>query len=181
MTGASDADAALLLVDAHDGVSEQTRRHALLLELNGVSNVVVAINKMDRVAYHARRYDGIRTELEALLARIGIAATAFVPISAHNGENVVRTASAQMPWYAGPTVLAALLALPARTREDGISLRIAVQGVVRRDLQRSIAGRVESGELAVGAAVVIAPAMRTARVASIDFWPPSSKTSARAG
>jgi len=180
VTGASDADAALLLVDAHDGVSEQTRRHALLLELIGVDRVVVAINKMDRVAYAQARYDEIRAELEALVGRIGIVATAFVPASARNGENIV-SGSTTMAWYRGPTIFDALLALPARVRRDTGALRVAVQGVIRRDLRRTLVGRIESGELRVGAEILVAPAMRRARIASIDVWPPSSRTHAHAG
>ncbi|GAC1618785.1 MAG: adenylyl-sulfate kinase [Vulcanimicrobiaceae bacterium] len=179
VTGASDADAALLLVDAHDGVSEQTRRHALLLELIGVDRVVVAINKMDRVAYAQARYDEIRCELEALLGRIGIAAAAFVPASARNGENIV-DGSTTMPWYDGPTIFASLLALPSRARRGNDALRIAVQGVIRRDLERTLLGRVESGEMHVGDEVLIAPAMRRARIASIDSWP-HGRTHASAG
>jgi len=180
VTGASDADAALLLVDAHDGVSEQTRRHALLLDLIGVRRVVVAINKMDLVAYDATRYGAIREELAALLGRIGIEATAYVPISARSGENVTERAPA-MAWYDGPTVLAAMLALPIRDAGNGTAFRMAVQGTIRRDLQRIVVGRVESGSLAVGAALTIAPSMRVAHVASIDGWPPDGRTVARAG
>lgn len=180
VTGASDADAALLLVDAHDGVSEQTRRHALLLELIGVDRVVVAINKMDRVAYAQARYDEIRSELEALLARIGISATAFVPVSARNGENIVDGSTA-MPWYAGPTIFSSLLALPSRAARSRSGLRVAIQGVIRRGLQRTLVGRIESGELAAGDEIVVAPAMRRARILSLDLWPPQERTSARAG
>lgn len=180
VTGASDADAALLLVDAHDGVSEQTRRHALLLELIGVDRVVVAINKMDRVAYAQARYEDIRSELEALLGRIGIAATAFVPVSARNGENIVDVSTA-MPWYVGPTIFASLLALPSRAARARSGLRVAVQGVIRRGLQRTLVGRIESGELAAGDDIVVAPAMRRARILSLDLWPPQDRTSARAG
>ncbi len=182
VTGASDADAALLLVDAFEGVSEQTRRHALLLELIGVPRVVVAINKMDRVNYDPARYAEIRSETERLLAGAGVAATAYVPTCARDGENVVLAGAASMPFYDGPSVLEALLALPAREDvADGAALRIAVQGVVRRDLERIITGRIESGELVVGGDVVISPSRRTARVASIVVWPPGEKTIARTG
>ena len=180
VTGASDADAALLLVDAHDGVSEQTRRHALLLELIGVDRVVVAINKMDRVGYAQARYDAIRSELVSLLGRIGITATAFVPVSARNGENIVDGATT-MPWYAGPTIFASLLALPSRAARARTGLRVAVQGVIRRGLQRTLVGRIESGELAAGDEIVVAPAMHRARILSLDLWPPQERTSAHAG
>jgi bifunctional enzyme CysN/CysC len=180
VTGASDADAALLLVDAHDGVSEQTRRHSLLLELIGVERVVVAINKMDRVDYSAARYTTIRAELAEVLERVGITPAAFVPTCARDGENVAGPAPS-MPWYDGPTVLDALLALPAAGRNDGEELRLAVQGIVRRDLQRIVVGRIESGSLAVGQQIVLSPSRRTARVASLEAWPANGKVTARAG
>ncbi len=180
VTGASDADAALLLVDAHDGVSEQTRRHSLLLELIGVERVVVAINKMDRVGYSAARYTAIRAELSALLERIGIVPTAFVPVCARDGENVA-AAAPSMPWYDGPTVLDALLALPSAVRNDGDELRVAVQGIVRRDLQRIVVGRIESGSLAVGQQIVLSPSRQSARIESLEAWPPNGKVTARAG
>ena len=180
VTGASDADAALLLVDAHDGVGEQTRRHALLLELIGVPRVVVAINKMDRVGYDRARYDEIRSELELLLERIGVSASAFVPTCARDGENVVGPAP-NMPWYHGPTVLQAVLALPPARRDDDAALRMAVQGVVRQDLKRIVVGRIDSGTLTVGDQLIIAPSRRAARIASFVTFPEVEKTSASAG
>ncbi len=180
VTGASDADAALLLVDAHDGVSEQTRRHALLLELIGVDRVVVAVNKMDRVGYAHARFAEIRVELEALLERIGISTAEFVPVSARHGENVVARATT-MPWYTGPTVYESLLALPLRARGGTGALRLAVQGVIRRDLDRTLVGRIESGVVTVGDEILIAPAMRRARVKSIDVFPAVDRTRAHAG
>jgi len=183
VTGASDADAAMLLVDAHDGVSEQTRRHALLLELIGVPRVVVVVNKMDRVGYDERRYEAICAELATLLDRVGVIATAYVPACAREGENLAARAPDRMPWYAGPTVLEAMLALPNADRAAVDAVRIAVQGVVRRDLRRIVVGRIESGVLAVGDDVIIAPSRRTARIASFETWPESGepKTEAHAG
>jgi bifunctional enzyme CysN/CysC len=171
VTGASDADAALLLVDADEGVGEQTRRHALLLDLIGVHRVVVAINKMDRVGYALERYRALRAELEGVLAGFGIAATDYVPTCAHAGLNVATGAPEQMPWYGGRTVLAALLALPAIARERSESLRIAVQGVLRRDLTRIVVGRIESGALSAGQEIMLSPARRLARVATLEGWP----------
>ncbi len=180
VTGASDADAALLVVDARDGVSEQTRRHALLLELIGVEQVVVAVNKMDSVGYAQSRFDEIQAELAPLLERIGIAPRAFVPISARAGEMVAERGTA-MPWYDGPTVFDAMLALDRRTRATDGSLRIAIQGVVRHDLQRIFVGRVVSGTLSVGDEILVSPARRTAHVRSIETWPHTPKISAHTG
>jgi len=181
VTGASGADAALLLVDAREGVSEQTRRHALLLELIGVPRAVVAINKMDQVGYDVRRYTAIRAEIEALLERAGVVATAFVPTCARDGENLAVSGSPRMAFYEGPSVLEALAALPARALDAREALRIAVQGVVRRDEQRVILGRIESGELATGSEILISPGRRVARVASLEVWPAREKVTARAG
>ncbi|MBD5633323.1 MAG: adenylyl-sulfate kinase [Candidatus Eremiobacteraeota bacterium] len=180
VTGASDADAALLVVDAHDGVGEQTRRHTLLLELIGVMRVVVAINKMDRVGYDRARFETIRNELELLFERVGIRAAAFVATCARDGENVV-TGAPSMPWYDGPTILQALLALPAAAGKESAALRVAVQGIVRRDLERIVVGRIESGTLCVGDDLIVAPSRRSARIASFATFPPSRKAVARAG
>jgi bifunctional enzyme CysN/CysC len=181
VTGASDADAAMLLVDACDGVSEQTRRHALLLELIGVTRVVVVINKMDRVDYAAARYAEVRAELVSLLDRIGIVPAAFVPTCARDGENVVAPERERMHWYDGPTVLEALLAVPSKRRDDEDALRIAVQGIVRRDLQRIVTGRIESGTLAVGQEIVVSPLGQRARIATIETFPVEEKATAVGG
>ena len=180
VTGASDADAALLVVDAAEGVGEQTRRHAVLLELIGVRQVVVAINKMDRVAYGERRFASIRDELGTLLGSIGIVPQAVVPLAARDGDNVV-TAARTMPWYTGPTIVAALCALSPLRRDDGAQLRLAVQGIIRRDLERIVVGRIEAGSLRVGDEIVLSPGDRRARVRTLESWPPSGRTEARAG
>jgi len=180
VTGASDADAALLVVDAAEGVSEQTRRHALLLELIGVRQVVVAINKMDRVAYDEQRYARIRDELAMLLDRIGIVAQAVVPLAARDGDNVAHTATT-MPWYTGPTIVAALCELSPIRRADGAQFRLAVQGVIRRELERIVVGRIEAGSLRVGDDIVLSPGDRHARVRTLESWPRNGHTEARAG
>jgi len=180
VTGASDADAALLVVDARDGVSEQTRRHALLLELIGVEQVVVAVNKMDSVGFRQERFDEICSELVPILERIGIIPRAFVPISARGGDMVSQRGE-NMPWFDGPTVFSAMLALDRRSRATDGSLRIAVQGVVRHDLQRIFVGRIVSGTLGVGDEILVSPARRTARVRSIETWPHSAKSEAHTG
>ena len=180
VTGASDADAALLVIDAAEGVGEQTRRHALLLELIGVRQVVVAVNKMDRVAYGERRFTAIRDEIGALLGNIGIVPRAVVPLAARDGDNVA-TATTTMPWYAGPTVVAALRALSPALRQDGAAFRLAVQGVVRRDLERIVVGRIEAGSLRVGDEIVLSPGDRRARVRSLESWPTNDRSLARAG
>jgi len=180
VTGASDADAALLVVDAHEGVGDQTRRHALLLELIGVRRVAVAINKMDRVAYDRARYDAIRVELQGVLQHLGIVPVAIVPIVAREGDNLARRASS-MPWYDGPTIAEALQRFAPIEREAKLEFRMAVQGVVRRDLERIVVGRVEAGRLATGDEVVFSPGARRAHVKAFAVWPEVAKSSAGMG
>ncbi len=180
VTGASDADAALLVVDAAEGVSEQTRRHALLLELIGIRQVVIAVNKMDRADYERSAYEAVRTELDPLLARIGIEPTAVVPIVARDGDNIA-VPSTKMPWYNGPTIVETLATMEPIRRHEGAELRMAVQGVVRRGTERIVVGRIEAGSLGVGDEVVLSPGARIAHVKSLEAWPGPAKSRVKAG
>lgn len=168
-TGASAADAAILVVDAKLGVGEQTRRHAAVLELLGLRQVVVAVNKMDLVGFSQARFSEIVAEVEALFARLGFSPAAIVPLSARAGDNVLK-ASAQTPWYKGPTLLDALDRFaPSRPLAEG-KLRMPVQDVYRRGDSRYVAGRIESGTLRVGDGIRIVPGGRLARVAAFLDW-----------
>jgi thioredoxin-dependent adenylylsulfate APS reductase len=184
ITGAAQADAALLIVDATEGVRDQTRRHGYLLHLLGVRQVAVVINKMDRVDFDAGRFERIEAEIVAHLAGLGLTPTAVIPISARHGDGVARHTPATA-WYAGPTVLAALDAFsPARTPAD-LALRMPIQAIYKFDDRRIIAGRVESGSIAVGDEIVVMPAGKRVRVKSIEAWPVPDSTraprAARAG
>jgi bifunctional enzyme CysN/CysC len=107
ITGAAQADAALLIVDATEGVRGQTRRHSYLLHLLGLRQVAVLINKMDRVDFDESRYREIEAEIARHLSGVGLAATAIIPISARHGDGVAQR-SASLAWYQGPTVLEVL-------------------------------------------------------------------------
>lgn len=180
VTGASDADGALLVVDAAEGVGAQTRRHALLLELIGVRQTVVVINKMDLVGYDRARYTQIEHELAALLGTIGIAPLAFIPVVARDGEGIVAP-PATMPWYDGPSVVAVLERMQRPQRADRDELRLAVQGVFRRDQERIVVGRIQSGTLVLGQEVIFSPGARRARVKTLETWPHNGLKSAPAG
>jgi sulfate adenylyltransferase large subunit/thioredoxin-dependent adenylylsulfate APS reductase len=177
ITGAAQADAALLIVDATEGVQDQTRRHGYLLHLLGVRQVAVVINKMDRVDFDAGRFERIESEITAHLAGLGLTPTAVIPISARHGDGVARHTPATA-WYSGPTVLAALDTFsPARTPAD-LAMRMPVQAVYKFDDRRIIAGRVESGRIAVGDDLLIMPSGKRARVKSIEAWPVPDSTHA---
>src|SRR6516164_4428455 len=144
ITGASQADAAVLIVDPAEGVREQTRRHGYLLHLLGVRQVIVVINKMDRVSYDDSRFREIDAEISAHLGSFGVKPAAVIPISARHGDGVVARTAA-IDWYNGPTVVEALdRFLPAQPA-TALPLRLPVQAVYKFDDRRIAAGRIESG------------------------------------
>ena len=178
--GASAAGAALLVLDAQTGAEEQTLRHAYLLKLLGVRTLVVAINKMDLIGYSEATFRTREREVGGALQRLGLAPHAIVPVSARDGVNL-KARGALVPWYTGPTLLAALEALPEPEADAALPLRLPVQDVYRSDTRRVIAGRVESGSLAVGDELLFSPSGRSARIASLCAWPQDGPGSIEAG
>ncbi len=175
-TGASTADAAIVLIDASKGVQIQSRRHAYIASLLRVRHVLVAVNKMDLIAYEESVFRAIEAEFRAILAQIaqdtGTAVEAhFVPVSALKGDNVVHRAaktSGAMPWYDGPALLELLEALPAINRTQNTSFRFPVQRVLRPDHTfRGFAGQIASGAIRVGETVTAFPSGRKAKVERI--------------
>ncbi len=171
VTGAAGADAVILVVDAHEGVQDQTRRHAYLLRLLGIRRIVVAVNKMDLVDWSEARYQEVRRDVAAYLRSIGVndADIAYLPLAAREGANL-KVQAAAMPWWKGPTLLGALDAIPQPTPAIDLPLRFTVQDVYKFDQRRIIAGRIESGHLHVGDTLLFSPINATARVASIESW-----------
>jgi bifunctional enzyme CysN/CysC len=170
VSGAAGADAVVLVVDAADGVQDQTRRHAYLLRLLGIRRIIVAVNKMDLVGYAEERYQEVRRDVAAYLRSIGVNAVdlTFLPLAARDGENM-RSRNA-MPWYEGPTLLEALDAVPQPVAATDLPLRLTVQDVYKFDQRRIIAGRIEGGSLHVGDTLLFSPINASARVASIESW-----------
>lgn len=149
ITGASQAEAAVLICSVAEGVQEQTKRHAYVIKLLGLEQVLVAYNKMDLVGYDRERFLEVKQDMDRFLRRIEIRPGVEVPISAHVGDNVANR-SENMPWYNGPTVLEALdlfEKIPPPTRKP---LRFPVQDVYRMNGETIVAGRVESGVLEGG-------------------------------
>lgn len=181
ITGASSADAAILVIAANEGVREQSRRHAYLLSLLGIKQVTVVLNKMDLVDFSEHRFREIEQEYRDFLADLGLAARLFIPASARQGENVALRRSPKMDWYLGPTVLESLDELDASAAPITLPLRFCVQDVYRFDERRIIAGRVETGTLRVGENVVFSPANKSAVIATIEGWNSSKIEEAIAG
>jgi bifunctional enzyme CysN/CysC len=169
ITGASSADAAILVIGANEGVREQSRRHAYLLNLLGVRQIIVVVNKMDLVDFSEARFHEIESEYRTFLADLGLEARAFIPASARQGENVAR-ATMKMKWYCGASVLEGLDLLESRKSDVDLPLRFCIQDVYRFDGRRIIAGRIETGTLRVGDQLVFSPANKSSVVATIERW-----------
>jgi bifunctional enzyme CysN/CysC len=172
VTGASTADAALILVDARNGLVEQSRRHAFLATLLRIPHLAVCINKMDLVDWSQERFDEIKTEFEAFATRLDITDLAFIPVSALKGDNVVDN-SANMPWYNGPTLLTWLEQLYIASDRNLVDCRFPVQYVIRpRDDDhhdyRGYAGQIAGGVWKPGDEIVVLPSGWTSTVAAID-------------
>jgi bifunctional enzyme CysN/CysC len=170
ITGASQADGAVLIIDALEGVRDQTRRHGYLLHLLGIKQVAVVVNKMDRVAFSQARFEEIAGEISSHLGGLGVTASAVIPISARNGDGVADR-TPRMSWYAGPTVVEALDALQPAQSQDALPLRLPVQAIYKFDDRRIVAGRIESGSLSAGDEIVIMPSAKIARIRSVESWP----------
>jgi len=172
LSGASEVDAAILVVAADEGITVQTRRHALFLKWFGLTNVVVAVNKLDLAADRERVFLERKAEISEFLGKLGIDPAAIVPIAARDGDNVARR-SESMAWWNGPTLMEVLEPLRPRAGASGGPLRFVVQDVFRRDADRLIAGRIESGKLRVGERLVFWPLQASAVVKEIVAWPNS--------
>jgi bifunctional enzyme CysN/CysC len=180
VTGAAHAHAACLVVDAAEGLREQSRRHAVLLELLGLRQTIVLVNKMDLAGFDEAAFRRAKDACEALLEATGLAPAAIIPIAARDGDNIAAR-SARMPWWTGPTALDALDALPSPPADAAaLPLRFPVQDVYRFDERRIIAGRVESGTLRAGDRLVFWPGGRSATVKSIERWPAGAAASVAA-
>jgi bifunctional enzyme CysN/CysC len=180
ITGAAGAAAAVLVVDAAEGVREQTRRHAMLLRLIGLRHVIVLLNKADLLDFDAARIAAASAAIGALLAQLDLVPLATIPASARHGDNIA-SRSARLPWYDGPTLIEALAAVPAPVAQTEHPLRMPVQDVYRLGETRVLVGRIERGRLAVGDTVAIGAQATRARVAAIEVWHAAPPQQAEAG
>lgn len=180
VTGAANAEAALLLIDANEGVQENSRRHGYLLNLLGIRQIVVLVNKMDLENYSQWRFEQIESEYREYLRQIGVSVKLFIPIAAKHGDNIA-THSANTPWYKGPTVLQALDEFKVTDLPDHQPLRLPIQDVYRFDERRILAGRVESGRIRVGDRLIFAPSNKSSTVKTIERWSAPAGNEASAG
>lgn len=188
VTGASTANVALVLVDARNGVVEQTKRHAIIASLLQIPHLVVCINKMDLVDYKEEAYDRIQNEFEQFAAKLDVKDVHFIPISALEGDNVVNRSS-KMPWFEGQTLMYYLENVHIASDHNFIDVRFPVQYVVRPYSDefhdyRGYAGRVAGGIMKVGDEVMLLPSGFTTEISEIkgaegdqnEAFPPQSVT-----
>ncbi|MFA6076268.1 MAG: adenylyl-sulfate kinase [Negativicutes bacterium] len=179
LSGASKADAAILVIDAVEGVSEQSRRHGWLLTLLGIQQLVVVVNKMDLCGWSQAVFAAIKNEFAEFLAQIGLTALGYIPASAYQGDNVL-VKSVNMPWYTGATV-AGQFAEFCPPSEQSRTLRLPVQALYRFDSRRLLAGRIEAGQLALNQTIVVWPTGEQAQIKAIDCWPEERRDTADQG
>ncbi len=182
VTGASTADLAVVLVDARKGVLEQSHRHAFIAALLGIPHIVVAVNKMDLVAYSEEVYERIQDEFSEWAEKLNVHDIQFIPISALHGDNVV-TRSLAMPWYQGPSLLYLLEHLYIGSDRNLIDVRFPVQWVVRPQTNehhdyRGYAGQIAAGVFKKGDEVVVLPSGKRTRIRRIETFDGELETAA---
>ncbi|KAF0091690.1 MAG: bifunctional enzyme CysN/CysC [Fusobacteria bacterium] len=171
VTGASRAEAALLVIDAKEGIRENSKRHGHILSMLGVKQVVVLVNKMDLIDYDQEKFQKITSEFSEFLSKIHIKPINYIPISAFNGDNIV-SSSKNIPWYKGMDVLRQLDSLKNKKKNYGQPLRLPVQDIYKftanGDDRRIVVGTILSGKIKVGDEVVFLPSYKKSTVKSIE-------------
>ena len=184
ISGAARAEAAILVIDASEGVRENSRRHGFMAAMLGIRQLLVVVNKMDLVDYDEAIFTAIREEYETFLREIQVEPRGFIPVSGRHGDNLV-AASARTPWYGGAALLEQIDAFVSAGAEAAQALRLPVQDVykfpVRGDDARIVAGTVATGSVRVGDAVEFLPSRKRARVRSIEGFRVASRDQAAAG
>ncbi|GHU39423.1 hypothetical protein FACS1894190_03970 [Spirochaetia bacterium] len=180
LSGASRASAAVLVIDAVEGVAENSKRHGLLLSLLGISQVIIAVNKLDMLGYDEKVFNRIKKEYSEYLSTLKVVPSAFIPVSAREGKNITKP-STEMPWYTGKTILQALDSFTNLRGDEDSFFAMPLQDVYRfsddDDERRIYAGSVVSGAIQIGEKIKFLPSNKTAHIAGIETWnaPPKTK------
>ncbi|NUQ82462.1 MAG: adenylyl-sulfate kinase [Bacteroidetes bacterium] len=185
ISGAARAEAALLVIDAAEGVRENSRRHGYMLSMLGIRQITVLVNKMDLADFDKARFDSIEKEYRAFLTEVGIVPLSFIPIAARDGVNIASRATKEMPWYSGDTVLDAL----DRFQKEALPLdkpfRMPVQDVYKftahGDDRRIVAGTIETGRVRVGQDVIFYPSGKHSTIKTIEGFNTPQRTESEAG
>jgi len=174
ISGAASAEAALLIIDANEGIQEQSKRHGYILSLLGIQKAYVLVNKMDLIDYSEEKFNAIKQEMNEFLNSLHVYPLKYIPVSAFHGENITLP-SEKMPWYKGEPVLKALDLFEKDKGLAGKPLRFPIQDVYKFDDRRIIAGRIEAGTLQVGDEILISPSNKVTKIKSIEYWADKDK------
>jgi sulfate adenylyltransferase subunit 1 len=169
ISGAASAEAALLIIDANEGIQEQSKRHGYILSLLGIQKAYVLVNKMDLIQYSEEKFNDIKQEMNEFLNSLHVYPLKYIPVSAFHGENITAS-SDKMPWYKGEPVLKAIDLFEKDKGLEGKPLRFPIQDVYKFDNRRIIAGRIEAGTLKAGDEILISPSNKVTKVKSIEYW-----------
>jgi len=179
VSGAARAEAALLIIDALEGVRDQSKRHGLLLSMLGVKQVTVIVNKMDLVNYREETFQAIEKEYREFLTQLNVIPQYIIPASAKQGVNITKV-SPETPWYTGPSVLDSLAHFHLETARNEQALRFPLQDVYKFDARRILVGRITAGKLKIGDRLVFSPTNKSANVQTIEAFnvdpPPTQAT-----
>jgi bifunctional enzyme CysN/CysC len=184
VTGASRAEAAVLVIDANEGIQENSRRHGYLLWMLGIQQIVVAVNKMDLVGYRQEVYDAICAEYNTFLREIGVRPLCYIPVSGRQGDNIAKL-SGNMPWYDGQTVLGALDSFTKAKPLTDKPFRLPIQDIYRftmyGDDRRIVAGTASSGSVRVGDELVFYPSGKRSTIKTMETFSAPVKEKAASG
>ena len=169
VSGAARAEAALLIIDALEGVRDQSKRHGLLLSMLGVKQVTVVVNKMDLVNYREDTFQAIEKEYREFLTQLNVVPQYIIPASAKQGINITEV-SPETPWYTGPSVLESLAHFHLETARNEQALRFPLQDVYKFDARRILVGRLTAGKLKIGDRLVFSPTNKSANIQSIEAF-----------
>lgn len=175
ISGAANAEAALLIIDANEGIQEQSKRHGYILSLLGIKKVYVIVNKMDLIDYSEEKFQNIYKNMNSFLNSLGVYPLKFIPVSAFHGENIA-TSSDKMPWHDGTSIINAIDLIEKEKGLEDKELRFPIQDVYKFDHRRIIAGRIETGSLNVGDEILISPSKKVTKVKSIEYFTDNDKT-----
>jgi len=171
VSGAARAEAAILVIDAHEGIRENSKRHGYMLSFLGINHIAVCVNKMDLADYREDVFEKIKQDYSAFLEEINVRPSGFIPISAVNGENMIVN-SAKMPWYQKKNVLEVLDSFEKAPPRHALSFRLPVQDIYKfteeGDDRRIVSGRIETGTIQEGDEVIFLPSKKKSRIKSIE-------------
>ena len=184
VSGAARAEAALIVIDAREGIKENSRRHGYLISMLGIGQLIVCVNKMDLVGYSKSRFEQLKKEYSGLLANLRMKRATFIPVAAYKGENIV-CRSRTMKWYKGPALLRALSLFVKTLRPEDRPFRMPVQDVYsfadEEKNRKLIAGRIEAGKINVGDRIIFYPYSGRSTIKSIEMFNSPGRNSIGAG